>query len=74
MTEAETQRSPHEVFPIFTKDDGAVAVLFEGDAEYPTDDDVTTDARHRAVMQGTNWVYLYENMADQYPPFVSKET
>jgi hypothetical protein len=25
-------------------------------------------------MQGTNWVYLYENMADQYPPFVSKET
>jgi 8-oxo-dGTP pyrophosphatase MutT (NUDIX family) len=74
MTEAETQRSPHEVFPIFTKDDGAVAVLFEGDAEYPTDDDVTTDARHRAVMQGTNWVYLHENVAAQYPAFVSNET
>ena len=74
MTEAETQRSPHEVFPIFTKDDGAVAVLFEGDAEYAPEDHVSADARHRAVMHGTNWVYLHENVAAQYPAFVSNET
>ena len=74
MAEGETPQSPHEVFPIFTKDDGHVAVLFEGDAEYAPEDHVAVDARHRAVMQDTNWVYLYENVADQYPPFVSKQT
>ena len=70
MTASENEIPPPYVFPIFTKAEGKMAVLFQGDAGYETGDGSVTGPRHRAIMQEKRWEYVYRDVAENYPPFV----
>ncbi|MCB1845691.1 MAG: NUDIX hydrolase, partial [Halioglobus sp.] len=60
-----------EVFPVFTRVDEQLVVLFRGDAGYAQGDGGLPGARHRAVMHGSRWEYIYEGVdAARYPPLV----
>ncbi len=56
-------RDPQQVFPVFVKSDGLIAVLFEGDAGYASGDPNVAGARHRAVMIDSAWQYQHDNVA-----------
>ena len=70
MTAGETEVPPPYVFPVFTKAEGKMAVLFQGDDGYETGDGSVAGARHRAIMQEKGWEYVYRDVDDTYPPFV----
>ena len=44
-------------------------VLFKG-CGYETGDGSVAGARHRAIMQGMGWEYVYDDVDETYPPFV----
>ena len=70
MTTGENEIAPPYVFPVFTKAEGKMAVLFQGDAGYETGNGSAEGARHRAIMQEKGWEYVYSNVDGTYPPFV----
>ena len=70
MTAGESEIPPPYVFPVFTKADGKMAVLFQGDAGYETGDGGMAGPQHRAIMQEKGWEYVYHDVGEHYPPFV----
>ena len=70
MTAGESEIAPPHVFPVFTKADGKMAVLFQGDAGYKTGDGGMAGPQHRAIMQEKGWEYVYHDVGEHYPPFV----
>ncbi|MCZ6830842.1 MAG: NUDIX hydrolase [Gammaproteobacteria bacterium] len=60
-------QDPVRVFPVFTKTDDGIAVMFEGDAGYRSGDAATAGARHRMVMVDRAWHYLHQGVADSVP-------
>jgi hypothetical protein len=70
MTAGESEIPPPYVFPVFTKADGKMAVLFQGDAGYETGDGGMAGPQHRAIMQEKGWEYVYHDVGVHYPPFV----
>ena len=70
MTAGESEIPPPYVFPVFTKADGKMAVLFQGDAGYETGDGGMAGPQHRAIMQEKRWEYVYHDVGEHYPPFV----
>lgn len=66
----EADRLPDKVFPIFGEADGEVIVMFRGDAGYDSGDGSSTGARHRSILRGERWHYVYENVAAEFPPFI----
>ena len=70
MTAGESEIPPPYVFPVFTKADGKMAVLFQGDAGYETGDGGMAGPQHRAIMHEKGWEYVYHDVGEQYPPFV----
>ena len=70
MTAGESEIPPPYVFPVFTKADGKMAVLFQGDAGYETGDGGMAGPPHRAIMQERGWEYVYHDVGEHYPPFV----
>jgi 8-oxo-dGTP pyrophosphatase MutT (NUDIX family) len=70
ITAGESEIPPPYVFPVFTKADGKMAVLFQGDAGYETGDGGMAGPQHRAIMQEKGWEYVYHDVGEHYPPFV----
>ena len=70
MTAGESEIPPPYVFPVFTKADGKMAVLFQGDAGYETGDGGMAGPQHRAIMHEKGGEYVYHDVGEQYPPFV----
>ena len=70
MTAGESEIPPPYVFPVFTKADGKMAVLFQGDAGYETGEGGMAGPQHRAIMQEKGWEYVYHDVGEHYPPFV----
>lgn len=54
--------------PVFGFVDDQVVVLFEGDAGFDSGDASVVGARHRSVLEGKFWRFLYENVDSQFPP------
>jgi len=73
MLRAERDSACPEVFPVFTSEDGQVMVLFRGDDDYSGDDRGARGARHRAVLKGKRWHYIYRDMDPAIPPLISIE-
>jgi 8-oxo-dGTP pyrophosphatase MutT (NUDIX family) len=71
MVAAERGSPSPEVFPIFGKDGEQVIVMFRGDAGYDCGDGSVEGARHRAVLHGRHWEYVYRDVASEFPPFIS---
>lgn len=63
-----------EVFPFFSVDDGKVQVMFRGDAGYECGDPNVPGARHRALLDGQRWRYIYQSVDPEYPPLLSLES
>ena len=70
MTAGETEAPPPYVFPVFTKAEGKMAVLFQGDDGYETGDGSVAGAQHRAILLEKGWEYVYSGVSDTYPSFV----
>ena len=70
MSACENEIPPPYVFPVFTKAEGKMIVLFQGDSGYATGDGSVAGARHRAIMREKGWEYVYNDVDDIYPPFV----
>ena len=70
LVTAEKSSPTPEVLPVFAADDsGEMAVMFEGDAGYDSENASAQGARHRTVMRGKRWVYVYEDVPAEYPRF-----
>lgn len=70
MIAGEQQISPPAVLPKFAKEGETVLVMFDGDAGYESGESKTAGARHRAIMQGGHWEYLYQGVSDEHPAFI----
>jgi 8-oxo-dGTP pyrophosphatase MutT (NUDIX family) len=64
-------RVPQSVQPVLTYDAGAPALLFAGDAGYEASDSTIPGARHRAILENTNWIYLHSEVDKNYPSFIN---
>ena len=68
---AEERRSAvPEVVPVFASDEGQVIVMYRGDAGYENASASAAGPRHRAVLEGQHWVYVYRDVDDAFPPLV----
>lgn len=67
---AERHSPVPEVLPVFAVDDGRITVMFRGDAGYDSAAPAVPGARHRAILEGTRWVYSYRDVDAVYPPLV----
>jgi len=70
MLAEEKQTEPHQVFPVFAQADGAIVVLFRGDAGYDKGDGSVPGSRHRAILQDERWTYVHEGVDSDYPAFI----
>lgn len=70
LLRVERSRPPQSVFPRFCRGNGNVFVMFRGDAGYESGDGECSGARHRAVLEGERWRYVYENVAAEYPSLI----
>lgn len=70
MSKGENGRIPDQVFPIFGESDGAMVVMFQGDAGYERGDGGALGPQHRAVYNGTRWEYVHRGVDPQYPSFI----
>ena len=60
-------KDPVTVFPVFTKPDSGIAVMFEGDAGYDSGEADTAGVRHRAVLVDRSWRYVHQDVAGGIP-------
>jgi 8-oxo-dGTP pyrophosphatase MutT (NUDIX family) len=67
MVEVERESPVPEVFPVFAADGENMAAVFRGDAEY-AGVEALPGARHRAVLKGDVWEYVYEGVDPVFPP------
>ena len=74
MVAAERSSPAPEVFPVFSKDAGRVIVMFRGDAGYDSGDGSAPGARHRAILNGKHWEYVYQDVSPDYPPLMRRES
>jgi 8-oxo-dGTP pyrophosphatase MutT (NUDIX family) len=65
---SEESRRPPQVLPRPARHDGTVLVMFRGDAGYESGDSSLPGARHRAVLEGSRWRYIHDNVAAEFPP------
>lgn len=72
MSAGELDRIPDEVFPVFGEADGAMVVMFRGDAGYEQSDGSASGAHHRAIFDGNKWEYVHRGVDSQFPPFVKE--
>ncbi len=70
MLAQQRELTPPRVQPVFTHDDGEIAVLFAGDAGYEEGDSSIAGARHRAVLEDQTWVYVHQDVASDYPSLI----
>jgi len=70
MLAGEANRVPDEVFPVYGEADGEAIVMFRGDAGYESADGSRQEALHRSVLRDDSWHYMYENVSDEFPPFI----
>ena len=71
MLVRERDMAPQEVQPVLTFNDGAPALLFAGDAGYAAADSTIAGARHRAILEDKNWIYLHTDVDENYPAFIN---
>lgn len=67
----ERNRPTPEVLPVFGEDAGQMVVMFPGDAGYDCTDPSRAGARHRAVLEGRRWRYIYERVDQEHPPLLA---
>ena len=68
---AEERSSPcPEVLPVIGKLDGEFVAMYRGDAGYESGDCSAPGARHRAVLHGRCWHYVYRDVARDCPPLI----
>ncbi|MCB1680053.1 MAG: NUDIX domain-containing protein [Halioglobus sp.] len=67
----ERERPVPEVLPVFSEDAGRMMVMFPGDAGYACADPSRAGARHRAVLEGRRWRYIYQRVDPDYPPLLA---
>lgn len=70
MVAAERHSPVPEVFPRFAEGGEQIVVMFRGDAGYDSGDAGIPGARHRAVLQGKRWQFVYRDGADEFPPLL----
>jgi 8-oxo-dGTP pyrophosphatase MutT (NUDIX family) len=69
---AEERSSPcPEVLPVIGKLDGEFVAMYRGDAGYESGDCAAPGPRHRAVLHGRCWHYVYRDVAPEFPPLLS---
>ena len=66
MVTAEQSIPPDEVFPVFASVNEQMVVMFRGDAGYDSGDGGGGGAQHRAIYDGTRWVYVHEGVDPAY--------
>ena len=62
---------PPEVQPVLTYGDGGPVLLFAGDAGYEASDSTIPGARHRAILEDKNWIYLHSDVDKSYPALIN---
>lgn len=70
MVAAERDSGAPEVFPVFSNDGEQLMVMFRGDAGYESTDGSLPGARHRAVLDGRRWEYIYRDVDPAFPPLI----
>jgi hypothetical protein len=70
MVATERDSPVPEVFPVFNNDGEQIMVMFRGDAGYDSSDGSLRGARHRAVLDGRRWEYLYQDVDPVFPPLI----
>ena len=68
----ERERPVPEVLPVFSEDAGRMMVMFPGDAGYACTDGSRAGVRHRAVLEGHRWRYIYECVDQDHPPLLGE--
>ena len=63
-----------EVFPVIGEAAGQLIVMFRGDAGYESADGTVAGPRHRAVLTGASWGYVYESVPPEYLPLIQRES
>ena len=64
MLEGERHSPAPELMPSIGRDEGALAVMFPGDAGYDSGEANTEGARHRVIMVNKTWRYQYSGNPD----------
>jgi 8-oxo-dGTP pyrophosphatase MutT (NUDIX family) len=70
MVATERESPVPEVFPVFSNDGEQLMVMFRGDAGYDSGNGSLRGARHRAVLDGRRWEYLYQDVDPVFPPLI----
>lgn len=70
MVAAERLSHAPEVFPVVSKDNDRLVVMFAGDAGYGGSDATAEGARHRALFNGSRWEYIYRDVSPKFPPLL----
>ena len=70
MVAAERSSPCPEVLPVIGKLDGDFVAMYRGDAGYESGDCAAPGARHRAILHGRCWHYVYRDVAPEFPPLV----
>jgi 8-oxo-dGTP pyrophosphatase MutT (NUDIX family) len=73
MVAAERDTAAPEVFPVIGHDAGRQGVMFEGDAGFESADAAVTGARHRAVLEGGRWEYIYRQVDSVFVPLLAPD-
>ncbi|RLA45146.1 MAG: NUDIX hydrolase [Gammaproteobacteria bacterium] len=71
MVAVERDSPVPEVLPVVGDDKGRRAVMFRGDAGYDSADASTEGARHRAILNGKHWEYVYRDVPADIPSLIS---
>jgi 8-oxo-dGTP pyrophosphatase MutT (NUDIX family) len=70
LVSAERRSAVPEVLPVFSREAGVMTVMFCGDAGYANGAPATAGARHRAVLHGNRWEYIYRDVNPANPALI----
>jgi 8-oxo-dGTP pyrophosphatase MutT (NUDIX family) len=71
LMRAKRQQTPAQIFPLFVRGEEGMMVLFRGDAGYDSGDASEPGPRHRAVMRGKSWHYIYTDVDKRFQPLIA---
>jgi 8-oxo-dGTP pyrophosphatase MutT (NUDIX family) len=71
MVAAERDTPSPEVLPVLGRDGGETVAMYPGDAGYVSGDGATPGARHRSVLHGRCWEFVYREVDPAFPPLLA---